>query len=177
VTTRRDGVSRGAWRELRNATAFAADVARLALSWHYEALQDDVRDALEARLKENTGQPRAPEITQMRYDLLRSRYSSFMRSSPIGAIFDIVDLVGKLWERPDRSANSIANKVHGVYRAGCRAELDAKAIERLELKHRLLDLDPAQRLDANQRLAFEAAWLAGHRTFARQLVERELRAS
>lgn len=177
MTTRRNGAPRGSWRTLRNATLFVADVAYLGIARFRAVVGVDVVDAWQAKLKENTGERLLPEEAKLAAPFceLQGRFVWNRGPDPRAVVFDLIGLVGRLWERPDRSANSVANKVHRVHELAARADLNLEEVTKLELRWRLLDLDPEQRLDANQRLAFEAAWLSGQRTFARQLVERELR--
>jgi hypothetical protein len=177
VTARRN-THRGAWRELHNATRFTADVAKLAINKWSELMKRDVREALELKLRENAGERLSLDDVDRATPCYREfRDQALWNGGALQkALVGLIDLVGKLWERPDRSVNSIANKVHRVYVLAQHAKLDLNAVTQLELHYRLLDLDPEQRLDVNQRLAFEAAWLSGQHTFARQLVERELKA-
>jgi len=161
VTSRRNGAPRASWHELRNATLFVADVAWLGIARFRFVLDINVVHAWEAKLKENTGERLTSQELQHAkpFDDLKIQFFWNREPDPRQAVFDLITLVGKLWERPDRSCNSVANKVHRVYQLAHRAELDVAAVTQLELQYRLLDLDPAQRLGANQRLAFEAAWL------------------
>jgi len=159
-----------AWQHPKNAVAFAAAVADLAIARHRKALVDEIEDVVVGKLRLNRSGLLAEDSDtfaeeDQQFRLFRERYRT---TNPVRGVFALVDLVVKLWHRPE-------SRLRHVYRHSQQAGLDLFEVARIELQHRLRDQDPKGRLGENHRLAFEAAWLAGRQDFAVQLIQRSLR--
>lgn len=166
------------WMNPRNAVAFAAEIAELAIIRWRDELRDEIYDVVTMQLRAN----RAFELSSDDDDVL-DRYCRFQESETgksyrlfrarwgdghsVRAVFKLVDDVGHAWQRPEGCINA-------VYRHAARTGLRLDLVQGAEMSYRFRDQDPEGVLDEDHRLAFEAAWLAGNRRFAVKLLHSKL---
>jgi len=190
-----------AWRNQSNALALAIDVADLALTVYRQQLPASVMDILIARFKVNRGDltdlvaegtrreaevvaagvvKGSPEWFQAAWDVAANAQEQYQAceaaypyDDPRNAVFAVISTVGFLRHFPGRKPGAIATRIRWLYDDSRRAKLDQAVVARLELKHRVNDLAGSRTVSDEQRLAFEAAWIAGHRKLAVQILKRE----
>lgn len=162
------------WMDPRNAVAFAAEIAELAIIRWRDELRDEIYDVVAMQLHAN----RAFELNRAD-DAVRDRYAKFQDGEAgklyrlfrarwgdghsVRAVFKLVDDVGHAWQRPEGC-------ISAVYRHAVRTGLRLDLVQGAEMSYRFRDQDPEGVLDEDHRLAFEAAWLTGNHRFAMKLL-------
>jgi len=159
------------WNRPENAVAFFAEVAEYGIARWRSVLVDEIHSTVLMQLNWNRRHelpgPRdfdAREALRLQYLRFRERWGD---GHSVRAVFKLVDGVAMAWHNPERRHATMLGQAR-------RARLHMADVERLELTYRFRDHDPDGKLDENARLAFEAAWIAGHHKFAIKLLRRSL---
>ena len=159
------------WNRPENAVAFFGEVAEYGIARWRSAFVDEIYPTVVMQLNWNRRSTlpeahdfEARDAIRKQYQLFRGRWGD---GNPVRAVFKLIDGVAMAWHNPERRHNTMLGQAR-------LARLHMADVEQLELTYRFRDHDPDGKLGENERLAFEAAWIAGHRKFAIKLLRRSL---